>query len=377
MKFYEAIEFVRSDLDDENNYNQFFTDLQLGKFIVRGLQETNDILKLAHRYQFVVFEQYKDSYSLNGDYIRFKGIYDIENQRFIDWDKYIPYLSAGNRVTGSLAYEFRKMKIDDIRKRIYFEITGATPETYVVSSDNLSSDPPYLVVTNFVNVSFSPTWIIYNNGTNYKALKVSSVETIVGTNDCNVYISESIILDSNRDNFYNVSANEIVLTNILIDYIYHPDKSEFYIKGQAMVQLTANSTTLNYNGTLANETNLEVGDYIYINGFGSRKVTNIDTNANTITVESVYSDVLPSTPTYYEFYILKNQEELPLPIEVQNVVLEYAKYYALMRASDPNAPNQLAIARNLIEDVKYRQLQEVVEQKMQDKLTDVWGGYYE
>jgi len=375
MKFYEALEWLRSDLDDDNELNYFFTDLQLSNFLVRGLQETNDRLLTAHRYQFIILNQYKDVYDLNPDFIKAIHIYDVKNQTDIDWNEYASMFAVGNKTT-AVAYTgyLRRMKIDDARQKIYFsELPDSDNDyAYTISSNDLSSTPSTITITDTTNSFshwFDPTWVIIEG----YALKVVNIDDIDSTTK-KLYISEQIAL-TNDDVGINVNSGELKEVSIVIDYYYQPAKDTYLYKATGTITLEAGETTLDVSvSPLSNGIN--VGDYIFIEDYGAREVIGIDDNNLTVTIEEEFSDVLPATTTMYRYYVIKAQEDLPVPVEIQDIVLQYAKYYAMLRSADLNANNQLAIVTRLIEDEKHRQLQEIVNNRMLDVQKDVWGGLY-
>jgi hypothetical protein len=118
----ELIDILRSDIDDDGNLNQIYSDLKLTGFLSRALKEVNNDLKSTSKEDYILLESYKDTYNLPSDFINYLTFFDLKRQDEI--------------TSGSFNRELRKsigfpnhFLTDEKRRKIYFDYTPGLTET--------------------------------------------------------------------------------------------------------------------------------------------------------------------------------------------------------------------------------------------------------
>lgn len=81
MNALEAINQLRSDVDDKGDQNSFFSDLELAQFLSRAITFTQGLTEYAEREEYIVLTVRQQAYSLPLDFVKVNRIYDPADHR--------------------------------------------------------------------------------------------------------------------------------------------------------------------------------------------------------------------------------------------------------------------------------------------------------
>jgi hypothetical protein len=183
MTIQDVITRLKSDIDDEQDINQYFSDSQLINFSIRAIQYVNDRLRFCRKYNFLRLQPYFDSYPLPVDYIGPIHMIDFRNQAVLPYAKYNPerlksQLAINNLTT--LAPCVNIWQADESRRRVYFD---RVPDTTVGYAWNVHVDAysyatrPYVSVKSTGGYWYDPVYVeLQNSGGEKSVCKVSVIE---------------------------------------------------------------------------------------------------------------------------------------------------------------------------------------------------------
>jgi hypothetical protein len=184
MTIQDVITRLKSDIDDDQSLNVYFTDNQLINFGVRSIQYVNDRLKFCKKYEFLKLIPYFDAYALPVDYIAPIQMIDFKNQAVLPYAKYNPerlksQLAINNLTT--LAPRVNIWQADESRRKIYFDrvpdtTTGSKYTVHVDAYKN--STRPFVSIYHATATWFDPVYIeLTYNDADKSICKVSVIES--------------------------------------------------------------------------------------------------------------------------------------------------------------------------------------------------------
>lgn len=152
MLLQEQIDKLRSDLDDENNLHEIYSDYQLGDFLSRAQGFLNEHMRCIRRYHYFRLEPYKDVYNMPDDYIEAIRMVDYKNQVVMQNAKYNLDRSRENggikNYGNSILDYVTLFQVDEPRRKMIFD---KVPDTtygihYQITSGSLTANMPYVIV---------------------------------------------------------------------------------------------------------------------------------------------------------------------------------------------------------------------------------------
>lgn len=360
MRLYDLVSYLRTDLDDTNESSQFFSDKELCDFIFRSLFSVNNHLRFSKKYQFIVFEKYKDVYELNSDFVSFRNSVNVKDQVKVKW----------NKLTDMLDKTFDPLilniQINEQRRKIYFnDVPTVDVEAYSVNetfdtNGNISVLQIYSSYSDILNYSFSP-FVLYNGS----VYRIADDETTTYNQDgtdysaVNLYVSEKFDVKNTQ-----FSDSLLRFVDVILNYTNIINPADYYYSYPYQITVTANSTALTAVSWGSSNLDPDAGDSLWIDGFPSREISTL--SFPTITLKNPFSTILPATATNFSCYVIKMNSDISAPNELMNVVVEYAKYFAFLKAEDPRSAGQLQFALAMIEEENRRQVTEILHHNNSD-----------
>jgi hypothetical protein len=231
--------------------------------------------------------------------------------------------------------------------------------------------------TNYITVATGSYWfdpVIVKvsevaDATKINYMRVTKIEsTTVDSVACmKLYLSETNILDGTALTGYTTDSWNAYLVDMGLEYVYEPTDLFTKYSGKNTsgtkytVTYVANAETITITSlslalATALQSALSIGNGLYIEGYGTKVISNISSlngNILTLTLEEPMSESYGFTTD--SFYIIDLEEQINIPIELHELVIVIALYYASMRASQADVNNYLAKSQNILQEYLYRQ----------------------
>ncbi len=335
------ISTLRYDVNDVNPYTQYFSDLDIVKFIMRGLYDVNIKGRVLKRQQFISVDENIVVYPLNKDFIQAVTFIDKYGYPVV-YNKLAQFGVIEDYYTDNI-YTF----IDETNYKLYFNANINIAKTY----DIVNYTNNLLVVSGSVDSLVKYYSVNYNGETFY--VKIFKTEYDKLNNQTTLYVTD-IYNSQYNDVYVFPQSGQIKEISFVLTYVYNLREQDYYFSRAGFV-LTANSATVNISDT----SNIAVGDLLFVENFGSRTITAVTANTS-VTVDLPFSQNRPAAPTQFLGHVIHQNAFIPLNLEILNVVIAFAKYYALLTQGDQTALTQYQLAQSLLQEENARQVAEVI-----------------
>lgn len=339
MTIKQFIELLRYDLNDMAAVNTYFGENELASFIMRALYDVVIQLKNCRRLQFFSKEANIDVYPLNRDFISGVEIFDHDsgNKYLYDQESYVSKLRSG-------IIEFGNFLIDENRRTMIInQIPTDNAQEYTIVGGGVN----YITIQG--DIQTQKQFYAVNDGTNTFFIRATTF--LPDGANTRIYYSE-VITPMSDDVYVFPAAHTIREITYTLEYFYIVNRNDYLVNGYA--NLIANTTTIQ----TALSTVAKQGDGLYIDGYGTREIVSV--NAGNVVVDLPYNQFKPTTLTTLNATLIRWNDNIPITNEIMNVVVQFAKYYALLRVADPYASNQLMLAKSILQDEERRQVEERV-----------------
>lgn len=188
----DVITQLKSDIDDENSINEYFSDYQLVNFSIRAIHYINSKLKFATKYMYICLQPYFDAIELPKDFINAIMVVDYNHQKVMPYAKFnqdrIKSLQTVEDTVFSLSPNI--YQIDEMKRKMYLDFvpdtTNANLYTVHVNAYEYTSRPfVSMYDTSNFGYYFEPIILkLVDENDSYSYSRVSAVDTVykgVGT----------------------------------------------------------------------------------------------------------------------------------------------------------------------------------------------------